>query len=102
MTSSIDLIGTAKPALKAFALAKGTPIVIQCAVPLNQALLDAAKSALDGICPGDCTPACWEMARSVLVLMPDGSEKVGALFFQCQCVDGVGNPCIEMPAAPAP
>jgi hypothetical protein len=102
MASSIDLVGTAKPALKALAKATGTPIVIQCALPLDHALMDAAKATLNGICPGDCTPACWEMARPVIILMPDGSEKVGPLFFQCQCVDAVGDPCVETQAASAP
>ncbi|HEY3817643.1 MAG TPA: hypothetical protein VGL81_10750 [Polyangiaceae bacterium] len=100
----VDLLAEAKPALKAFAKAQNLPLVMRSTVdPTDPKIVQALQQAahqLDGICPGECQPSCWEMARTVTILMPDGTEVVGALFWQCQCVDSLGTPCPD-PAAGA-
>lgn len=102
MNNPVDLMSQAKVGLKTFAKTANTPVVIESAVPLASAVLAAAQGKLDGICPGTCTPSCWEMARTVVVLMPDGSEQSAVMFFHCQCVDTMGQPCAQpAPVAPA-
>jgi|SRR5579859_165107 len=101
MTAPFDFMAKAKPLLVAFAKANKTPVVLQSPVSLPPQTVAAAKQTLNGICPGQCTPSCWEMARTVMVLLPDGTEALAAMFFQCQCVDGVGDPCVQVAPAPA-